>query len=439
MPGDRPPDEPSPPGREDAEDALLEGDRTFAPGTVRAALAYPTFRTIYVGSLLSNIGSWMQNVVLTAYAFELTGSATFVSVIAFAQLGPLLLFSLAGGALADLLDRRRLLIAVALEQTLFTVLLAAVATTTDPSKVVLVAIVLAIGVGQAVHAPTYSSLLPALVRRRDLAGAVSLNSANMNLSRVIGPAIGGVLYARFGAPWVFLVNAATYAFIIAALARVRLPPVQPVDEGPTGWRRMVEGFRVAHRDRVVGRSLLTMALFSFFCLGFVVQMPVLAEQNLGIAARSGAYGLLYAAFGLGAVVGALSIGTFLAGHALETIVRLGLGGFAVSLTAFALLGRPAPAYPVALIVGFCYFATVTSLSTVLQQRLDDRVRGRVMAIFVMAFGGTVPIGALVAGPIIDATSITAVVLAGAAVAALLAWYADLRDPEARIDAGRAAA
>jgi len=439
MTHDRNAGEPSPPGPEDAEDAFLEGDRAFAPGTVRAALAYPTFRTIYVGSLLSNIGSWMQNVVLTAYAFELTRSATFVSVIAFAQLGPLLLFSLVGGALADLLDRRRLLIAVAIEQTLFTVVLAGVAATEDPSKVALVALVLAIGVGQAVHAPTYSSLLPALVRRRDLAGAVSLNSANMNLSRVIGPAIGGVLYARFGAPWVFLVNAVTYVFIIGALARVRLPAVQPATEGPTGWRRMVEGFRVAHRDRVVGRSLLTMTLFSFFCLVFVVQMPVLAEDNLGIAPRSGAYGLLYACFGLGAVVGALSIGTFLAGHALETIVRLGLGGFAVSLTTFALLGEPAPAYPMALIVGFCYFATVTSLSTVLQQRLDDRVRGRVMAIWVMSFGGTVPIGALVAGPIIDATSITAVVLSGAAVAGLLAWYADLRAPDAGAGAGRAAA
>jgi predicted MFS family arabinose efflux permease len=113
------------------------------------------------------------------------------------------------------------------------------------------------------------------------------------------------------------------------------------------------------------------------------------------------------------------------------MVKIGLGGFAVSLTAFALLRNPGPAYPVGLIVGFCYFATVTSLSTVLQRRLDDHVRGRVMAIWVMAFGGTVGIGALVAGPIIDATNITAVVLAGAAIAALLIPFADLRDPSAR--------
>ncbi len=99
-------------------------------------------------------------------------------------------------------------------------------------------------------------------------------------------------------------------------------------------------------------------------------------------------------------------------------MRLGLGGFAIALTAFALLRNPAPAYPMAVIVGFCYFATVTSLSTVLQKRLDDSVRGRVMAIWVMAFGGAVAVGGLVAGPIIDWTSVTAVVLFGAAVAAV---------------------
>jgi predicted MFS family arabinose efflux permease len=413
-------------GPEDAEDALIDGNRVFGAGTARAALAYSSFRTVYFGSLASNIGTWMQQAILGAYALVLTGSSTFVSIMVFAQLGPLL-FSLVGGALADMFDRRKVLMVVALQQMGFSLLLAWLARGDDPSLVGLVIVVFVIGIGQAVHAPTYSALLPVLVRRRDLAGAVSLNSANMNLSRVIGPAIGGVVYARFGADWVFLGNAVTYVFIIVALTRVKLPPVEPVTQGPTGWRRLVEGFGVARRDPVIGRCLLTMTLFSLLCLPFVPHIQRLANDNLGIAPDSGTFGLLYATFGLGAVIGALSIGTFLAGHSLETIVRLGLGGFSVSLAALGLLGNPAPGFPIVLIVGFCYFATVTSLSTVLQQRLDDRVRGRVMAIWVMSFGGTVPIGALIAGPIIDATSITAVVLAGALIAALLVPFADLRD------------
>lgn len=414
--------------REDAEEALLEGDRTFAPGTARAALSYPTFRTVYFGSLLSNVGSWMQNVVLAAFAYDITRSASVVSIVSFSQLGALLLLSLVGGALADHFDRRKLIIVVTVTQALFSLLLAWLARGADPSIAGLVLTSFAIGIGQAIFAPTYAALLPVLVHRRDLAGAVALNSANMNLSRVIGPAIGGVAYAKVGASWVFLGNAATYLFIIGAMLMVRLPATVRPTEGPTGLRRVVDGFRVAAHDRVIGRCLTTMATFSLLALPFVVQMPVLAAENFGIEPKSGAYGFLYACFGLGAVTGALSIGTFLAGHSLETIVRLGLGGFAVSLTAFVLLGSPAPAYPMAIIVGFCYFATVTSLSTVLQKRLDDSVRGRVMAIWVMAFGGAVAVGGLVAGPIIDWTSITAVTLFGAAVAALLIPYADLRDP-----------
>jgi MFS family permease len=414
---------------EDAEDALLEGDRTIAPGTARAALRYPTFRIVYFGSLFSNIGSWMQNVVLAAFAYDITRSAAVVSIVSFSQLGALLLLSMIGGALADIFDRKKVLILVAVEQMIFSVLLAWLARGADPSIAGLVLTSAAIGIGQAVYAPTYSALLPVLVKRRDLAGAVALNSANMNLSRVIGPAIGGIAYAKVGASWVFLGNAVTYVFIIIALLMVKLPP-SPTTEGPGGWRRMVEGFRVAANDRVIGRCLTTMALFSLLALPFVVQMPVLAAENFGIEPKSGAYGFLYACFGLGAVIGALSIGTFLAGQSLEKIVRLGLGGFAIALTAFALLGNPGPAYPMAIIVGFCYFATVTSLATVLQKRLDDRVRGRVMAIWVMAFGGAVAVGGLIAGPIIDWTSVTAVVLFGAAVAGALILYADLTDPAA---------
>lgn len=417
---------------EELEDALLEGDRPVRRGTARAALRSATFRRVYVGSLLSNIGTWMQNLILGAFAYDLTGSPAFVSYVTFAQLGPLLLLSLVGGTLADLVDRRRLLIAVATQQLVLSLALARVVAGDDPAPAAFLGIVFLIGVGQAVHAPTFTSVIPTLVPREDLLGAVSLQSASMNASRVVGPAIGGLLYARLGAPWVFVGNAATYLFIIGALASVDIPPVpaRSADEAQ-GLRRLLGGFEAASRDRVIGRCLVTMALFSFFALPFVTQMPTLAEQRLGIDPKSVTFGLLYATFGLGALFGALSIGTVLAGRALATLVRIGLCGFAVSLSALALLEQAGAAFPVALIVGFTYFATVTSLSSVVQTRVDDADRGRVMALWIMAFGGTVPIGAVVAGPIIEATSISAVMLVGAVVAVGLAWFADLRDPTER--------
>ncbi len=409
------------------EDAIVDGDQPVRRGGARAAFSYPTFRRVYLGALLSNIGSWMQTVILGAFIYHQTGSATYVALGTLAQLGPLLLLSIPGGAVADRFDRRTVLVVVSVEQLAFSLAIAALVTRSSPNIALLLGCILAIGVGQAVYAPAYSALIPTLVDRRDMAGAISLNSANMNLSRVIGPAIGGVLYAKVGASWVFVGNAVTYLFIIGALWGVRLPRAI-VEIGESRVQRLLGGIRAARRDRVVSRCLTTMVLFSFFCLPVAVLMPVLAHANLGLDEDSVAYGLLYAAFGLGAVVGALSIGTFLVERDLATLVRLGLAGYAVSLAAFGLVRQPGIAYPAAFLVGVCYFGTVTSLSTVLQQRLDDAVRGRVMALWIMAFGGTVPIGAIVAGPLSDLVGITGVLLGGAVVAALLAVFARLAPP-----------
>ncbi len=413
-------------GAEDVEDALLEGDRVIQVGGARAALGYPVFRRIYLAALVSNIGSWMQTVILAAFVFNITRSSTDVGLMTLAQLGPLFLLAPIGGMAADRFDRRTLLVIVTVEQALVALIIAWLTHVHDPRIAALFVAVLASGIGQAFYAPTFSALIPTLVERRDLPGAISLNSANMNLSRVIGPAIGGVIYAKVGAPWAFVGNSVSYVALIGALATVRLPPRHAVVQ--QGWRRVLDGFVLARRDRVVGRCLSTMVLFSFFCLPIAVLMPVLAHNDLRISTSTIAYGLLYASFGTGAVVGALSIGTFLAGRRLEPVVRVGLGGYAVALVAFGLLRNPGPAYPVVFVLGLFYFVTVTSLATVLQKRLDDSVRGRVMALWVMAFGGTVPLGAIVAGPLSERFGISAVVLAGAVVASVLVFHADLRDP-----------
>lgn len=420
------------PSVEDAVDALVDGDRAIRTGSARAALQHATFRRVFIGAFLSNIGSWMQNVVLGALAYEITKSPSFVGLLGLAQLGPLLLFSLVGGLLADIFDRRRLLVTVTSLQGLLSLGLAWVARVDDPSRAALVGIVFCIGMGQAVFGPTYSTLLPALVGREDLPGAISLNSAQMNGSRVIGPVIGAAVFSRVGASWVFVINAASFLLVIWSLLSVRLPAPVIDKTGPQGIRRLAAGFTVARHDRVVGRSLVIIFTFSLISLTFITQMPTLADLNLGIDPESQQYGILYACFGVGALLGAISIGTVLADRDLERVVRVSLVAFAGFLALFSLLRSPEPAYPVVLLVGLAYFAMITSLSTVFQQRLDERNRGRVMAIWIMGFGGTVPIGGIIAGHLIERSSVTTVVLTGAAVALALAAYADLR-PDATTD------
>ncbi|HXH58664.1 MFS transporter [Iamia sp.] len=409
---------------EEVEAAYLEGGRTFAPGTARSAFSHRTFRTVYAGAFASNIGTWMQNVVLGALAYDLTRSAVFVGVVTAAQLGPLLLLSLVGGAMADSFDRKKLLIILSIEQAVFSVLLALVTLSADPPKVMLVVVVLAIGIGNALYAPTFSAVVPILVPRHDLAGAISLNSVQMNASRVIGPVIGSVLFARFGASWVFMLNALSYAAVIACLTRVTLPDAP--SSGTQGLHRLLEGIRYARAHRAIGQAITTIFVFSLLALPFITQMPKLADVNLGIDARSTAYGLLYASFGLGAVSGALSVGTLFASRDKARMTRVGLVVFAVLLTGFALLRTAVLAYPAVFAVGAVYFLVITSLSTVLQQGLDDRVRGKVMALWIMGFGGTVPFGGLAGGWLAERTSITAMMLVGATVAVVLGLLMDLR-------------
>ena len=412
---------------EDAEDALLEGDRTFAAGTAlrgacatRPSAGVPRRAPVEHRQLDAERG-------LGAFAYDLTGSAAVVSIVSFGQLGPLLLLSLVGGALADIFDRRKLLIRCRSSRPS-----SRWRSPGSPAAPTRRSPAVPVHRGHR-HRPGHlradvSALLPILVKRSDLAGAVSLNSANMNLSRVIGPAIGGIVYAKVGVSWVFLGNALSYLFIIGALLDGEAAA------GPAPRRRsrrpasVVEGFKVAADDRVVGRCLmrdgdLLAVLLALHRADAGAGRRQLRhrpqEQRLRPALR-----LLRPRRG-----DRRAVDRHVPGRPVARDDRPPRPG-RVRRRAHGLRpgAHPGPAYPMAVIVGFFYFATVTSLATVLQVRLDDRVRGRVMALWVMAFGGTVAVGGLVAGPIIDWTSVTAVVLFGAAVAAALISYADLRDP-----------
>jgi MFS family permease len=413
------------PDTEEATEAIIEGDLGFRRGTAQAALRNRDFRIFWGGTFASNIGTWMQNVLLGAFGYELTGSAVFVGILFFAQLGPLLFMSTVGGVLADVVDRRKLLIITQIEQLVLSIVLAGLAASGDPSRVALVACVFAIGIGNSLSAPAIAAILPTLVPRADLPGAVSLQSVQMNLSRVIGPAIGAVIYSRTSAAPVFAINAGTYLFAVAGVILARYHPYAPGEVEERGLARLLSGFRLAAHDPLIRRILTILVLFSFFSLTFVGLMPAIAADNFGIRPRSIEYGLLYAAFGLGAATGAISVGTLLAGRSKAPIPRLGLIVFSGLLTVFALLRTDAPAYPLGFVLGFFYFLVITSLATVLQENVDDSSRGRIMALWIMGFGGVVPVGVLVGGFVANYTSVTLVLLIGAGAALLLAPYAKL--------------
>ena len=419
--------------RGEAEEALVDGDRTLDAeeiNVVRAALANRDFRTMWLSTLGSTIGTWMQNVILAAFVYTVTRSAWLVSLVGFCNLVPQLFFATFGGIIADLFDRKKLIFWLSLEQMLGSLAIAWIVRTTDFSRPALLIAVFAVGTGAALQGPVFLAVTPSLVPKEHLTGAISLNSVSMNVSRVVGPAIGAVLYVWIGASWVFVLNAATYGIIMIGVTYVRVPKFER-RVGESKIDRLVGGFRYVRQDPVVFRAIGTVFMFSMFCMPFVVLYPAMASVDWGVSTKSTLYGLLYATFGLGAVVGALSVGTFLSGHRIENVLRGAFVMFGASLAAYISIRGPVLAFPIGFLLGFFYFVVVTSLSTIFQSRLDHSIRGRVSAVWMMCFGGTVPVAGLIAGWIVSHSSVNTVIYFGAAFALFLAWFADLRPPEER--------
>ena len=395
------------------------------PGTARAALAYRDYRVIWTGLFLSNIGTWMQNFTLPAYVDDRTRSAALVGLLVFTQLGPLLVLSIPAGILADKVPRKPFLISMQAIQMVFTVVIAGLVAF-DAALWTLFAVQLLIGIGNALNAPAFQASVPLMVARQDLAGAVGLNSVMMNASRVLGPALAAVLaLAGMSIAQILLVNAVTYLFLIGAMLVVAIPDVRGTHP-EKGWRRLLTGVNIARSRRVLSRSLVGMCLFSLFSLVYIGLFPSVTRLNLGIDTTGPTYKWLYATWGLGACLGALAVSTMLSGLDRRRVVVHGFVGFAVSLAVFAVISSVEIAFPVAFVLGAFYFMTATALVTIVQENMRDTERASVMPLWFMAFGGSVPIGNVVFGPVVDAIGARGVLLFGAAFALFLAWWVDLR-------------
>jgi MFS family permease len=388
-----------------------------------------------MASFSSSIGTWMQNVVLPLYVLDRTDSASMVGLMVFAQLGPLLFLSIPAGVIADRFDRRKWLIAMQLLQLAFSALLAPLAAADAPIWAIFL-VALGVGMGNALNAPAWSAMLPTLVDRDDIAGSVSLNSAMINGSRVVGPIIVAVLRSSgVSISQIFLINAVTYLFVVGALLRTRVPAPVKVVHAP-GWRQLTAGVQIAKANPAVWRLLVTLFTFSLLSLPYVGLFAAVVRLNFGVDKGSTTYEWLYATWGFGACFGGLAIGTVFVGWDKRSVIRYGFLAFAIALAAFAAVREPVGAFVVAPLLGFAYFATTTSMNTVLQSRLEDHERGRVMSLWFMAFGGTVPLGNLVFAPVIDAVGARWVLLGGALWALFLAWWCDIERIDLSAEEGR---
>jgi MFS family permease len=388
--------------------------RSFAP------FRHRRFALLWAGAFVSNIGTWMETVGVGILVTTATGKAGWTGLVAAAGFVPTALLAPLGGALADRLPRRTLLLATTSFQILFAGLLTLVTSLGDPSPGLVTLIVLGAGCANAIGFPAFQSMLPDLVPREDLPGAVALSSAQWNLGRVIGPALAGLVIGLGGYELAFALNTVSFFAVFAVVASFRFPP--PVSAAGVSilWS-IREGARFVRGDAALRFVVGCMALNSLLAAPFIALIPAVAldvfhEEKLGTAA-------LVTSQGIGAVCMGLALATLFARFGTRRVLMGVLFSLPVALVLYAL----APTLPLAVLaifaVGALYLGSLSSFTTVAQLRAPPELRGRVVSVLMMLIGALYPIGSIAQGAIADeiglrATTTGAAVLLGAL---LLAW------------------
>ena len=366
--------------------------RVLRTRTFRSLRRHRNFRIFFVGQVVSLAGSWMQNIALAWLVLELSGSPLAVGALVFARFLPFTVFGLLAGVLADRVDSRRLVMATQGAQLLVSIALAVVTltgTATLPAVYVLAALG---GLTLAFDAPGRQSLTYEMVGPRSLPNAVALNAGLFNGSRVIGPAIAGVVIAAFGVGVCFVVNAFSFLAVLAALASLRSEELVAVErETGTG---LVDGMRRAfayvRHDRQLRSVLAVVTVISTVGFNFHVLVPLLASQTLDVGPQG--FGLLSAAFGLGAMAGALATATFRG--ASWRLFATGAAAFGVLALMLAPVENAILAGALLLAVGVSFTLFTANANALIQLAAPDVLRGRMIALFLFAFVGLAPVGGL---------------------------------------------
>ena len=396
--------------------------------TFRALRLY-NYRLFFFSQVVSMSGTWMQSVAQSWLVLQITGSGVDLGITVGLQFGPVLFFGAWAGALADRVDKRRLLMATQSAAALFALILAALAFT-DVVTVWMIWVLAGLtGTAVALDMPSRQSFVYEMVGPDDLANAVGLNAVIINSSRIVGPAIGGLLIAAVGVAPCFLFNAVSFVAVIVALAVMRTGELRPSKPVPRRPGQVREGLRYVWHTPALRVPLVMMAVVSTLAYNYSVVLPLLTKDVYGRG--GGAYGALSAAMGVGALAGAL----LMASMARPSRRLLVASTFAFGVVTVLLAAAPGYLWGMVLLVpmgaaGVLFISTTNSL---LQLNADDAMRGRVMALWAVVFLGSTPIGGPLTGLIARGLGVRAAVALGgvAALATAAGAYWALRRRQLR--------
>jgi MFS family permease len=372
----------------------IEAERAHNFPAIVRALRNLDFRRFWAGNFLSNIGTWMQNIAQGWLVLKLTNSGFWLGFIGFAASFPFLVVTMFGGVIADRLNRRRLLLATQSAMMLLAFVMAYLTWAKIITVGWLAGLACLNGIAMALNAPSYQAMVPQLVPRDDLPNAIALNSAQFNMSRVVGPTLGGYAMAAFGIAGNFFLNGLSFLAVLFAIAKIRYPKPEP-RQIESVWSSLREGFRYVNREKEMRAVVMLIMVGSFFLLPFLTFIPYFAK-NAAHADERG-LGLLMACSGLGAFLSAGWVAYL--GRIRwrgRVIVASGLIGMCAVITicyarSFALFAL------MQFIEGASLVLMVSTVNITVHQLSSDEMRGRASSLYATAFLGLPPLGALLAG------------------------------------------
>jgi MFS family permease len=358
-------------------------------------MQHRNFQLFIVGQLISLIGTWMQNMAQLWLVYQLTHSAVLLGIFGFASQVPMLFLSSIGGYVGDRYDRHRGVIATQSVSMILAFVLAGLTLTNLINKWELIGIAFLVGIVNAFDVPIRQAFFVQMVGKEDLPNAIALNSSIFNGARVVGPAIAGFAIAWVGEGWCFFLNGLSFVAVIVALLMMRIQPreIKPRTDSPL--RSFVQGFQFAMSDLPVRSTLLLLSVLSLFGLQYSVFMPIYAQDILKGNART--LGLLMSSAGIGAVLGALHFAARTHYRGLARWIAMTSTTCAVGLVLFSQARTFWLCVVVLFVVGFAATSQMAATNTLIQNRVPDELRSRVMAVYATMFMGVQPIGALIAG------------------------------------------
>ena len=383
------------------------------PPPVIRALQHRNFRLYIGGQGVSLVGTWLQTVAQSWLVYRLTDSAFLLGLTGFVSQAPVFFLAPIGGALADHLDRRRLLVWTQGISALLAAVLGARTVSGHVTIAQVLAVATLLGIVNAFDIPTRQSFVMEMVGREDLPNAIALNSSAVNLARALGPALAGVLVAAVGEGFCFLLNAVSFAGVIVALLAMRLEPRRSPQGELSPLRAILDALGFVRENSSVRAILVLLGLVSVVGMPYAVLMPIFADRVLG--GGSATMGLLLASTGVGALAAALLLAVRASARGLGRWIAGSAVGFGVALAAFA-ASRSIPLSMVVLVAtGFFMMTQMAASNTLLQVLTPDALRGRIMAFYSMMFMGMAPFGALGAGAAAQHLGAPATVAIGGAV------------------------